>query len=149
MAFFYFLDVFICLSKYSSGRPRRWEIFYFIWVWLLYFPIREYKQGRILDFFWRGCTRLFVYFNTNKPHSFFVFFFCRIPVVPVVRKPQVISGGGGVRTPCTLPLDTPLISRRCEVIYQILLYGESIFFAHSVESICQAKILLFGVNCRL
>ena len=25
-----------------------------------------------------------------------------------IRKPQVISGGGGVRTPCTLPLDPPL-----------------------------------------
>ena len=28
----------------SQGRPRRREIFYFMWVWLLYFPIREYKQ---------------------------------------------------------------------------------------------------------
>ena len=25
-----------------------------------------------------------------------------------IRKPQVISGGGGVRTSCTLPLDPPL-----------------------------------------
>ena len=25
-----------------------------------------------------------------------------------IRKPQVISEGGGVRTPCTLPLDPPL-----------------------------------------
>ena len=25
-----------------------------------------------------------------------------------IRKPQVISGGGGMRTPCTLPLDPPL-----------------------------------------
>ena len=28
-----------------------------------------------------------------------------------IRKPQVISGGGGVRTPCTLPLDPPLCTR--------------------------------------
>ena len=34
------------------------------------------KQGRIQDFFRRGCTRLLLYFNTNKP-----LFFCRIPVV--------------------------------------------------------------------
>ena len=27
-----------------------------------------------------------------------------------IRKPQVISGRGGVHTPCTLPLDPPLIS---------------------------------------
>ena len=27
-------------------------------------------QRRIQDFFRRGCTRLLLYFNTNKPHSF-------------------------------------------------------------------------------
>ena len=37
----------------------------------------------------RGCTRLLLYFNTNKPHSFFV---CRIPVVLENRRS---SGGGG------------------------------------------------------
>ena len=30
-------------------------------------------QGRIQDFFRRGCTRLLLYFNTNKPHSFCFF----------------------------------------------------------------------------
>ena len=60
-------------------------------------------QGRIQEFFRRGCTRLLLYFNTNKPHSFF---FCRIPVVLENRRS---SGGGGVRTPCTLPLDPPLL----------------------------------------
>ena len=38
--------------------------------------------------------------NTNKPH-----FFCRIPVVLESCR----SSQGGVRTPCTLPLDPPLI----------------------------------------
>ena len=48
-----------------------------------------------------GCTRLLLYFNTNKRHSFF---FCRIPAVLENRRsPQ----GGGVRTPCTHPLDPP------------------------------------------
>ena len=52
----------------------------------------------------RGCTRLLLYFNTNKPHSFFF-----LQNTNCIRKPQVISGeGGGVRTPCTLPLDPPL-----------------------------------------
>ena len=50
----------------------------------------------------RGCTRLLLYFNTNKPHSFF---FGRIPVVLENRRSP---RGGGVRTPCTLPLDPPL-----------------------------------------
>ena len=59
-------------------------------------------QGRIQDFFRRGCTRLLFYFNTNKPHSFF----CRIPVVLENRRSS--QGGGEVRTPCTLPLDPPL-----------------------------------------
>ena len=53
-------------------------------------------------FFRSGCTRLLLYFNTNKPHSFF---FCRTPVVLENRRS---SQGEGVRTPCTLPLDLPL-----------------------------------------
>ena len=56
-------------------------------------------------FFRRGCTRLLLYFNTNKPHSF-----CRIPVVlENCRSSQGGGGGGGVRTPRTLPLDPPLL----------------------------------------
>ena len=51
----------------------------------------------------RGCTRLLLYFNTNKPHSFFFF----LQSTSCIRKPQVISGGG-VCTPCTLPLDPHL-----------------------------------------
>ena len=61
-------------------------------------------QGRIQDFFRRGCIRLLLYFNTNKPHRFF--FFCRIWVVLENRRS---SWGGGVHTPCTLPLDPPLV----------------------------------------
>ena len=60
-------------------------------------------QGRIQDFFMRGCTRLLLYFNTNKPHTI-VFF---LQNTSCIRKPQVISGG--VRTPCTLPIDPPLL----------------------------------------
>ena len=62
-------------------------------------------QGRIQDFFRRGCTRLLLYFNTNKAHSFC--FFAFLQNTSCIRKPQVISGEGG-RTPCTLPLDPPL-----------------------------------------
>ena len=52
---------------------------------LQYYNIR----GRIQDFFRRGCTRLLLYFNTNKPHSFF------LQNTSCIRKPQVISRGGG------------------------------------------------------
>ena len=60
--------------------------------------------SRIL--FRRGCTRLLLYFNTNRPHSFFSFFFF-LQNTSCSRKPQVISGVG-VHTPYTLPLDSPL-----------------------------------------
>ena len=38
----------------------------------------KHCRGGSRIFFRRGCTRLLLYFNTNKPHSFF---FGRIPVV--------------------------------------------------------------------
>ena len=41
-------------------------------------------------FFRRGCTRPLLYFNTNKPHSFF---FCRIPVVLENRRSSQGEGG--------------------------------------------------------
>ena len=61
----------------------------------------HYRGGSRI-FFRRGCTRLSLYFNTNKPHSFF------LQNASCIRKPQVISRGGRVRTPCTLTLDPPL-----------------------------------------
>ena len=50
-------------------------------------------RGGSRIFFRRGCTRLLLYFNTNKPHSVFAFFFLHI--TSCIRKPQVISGRGG------------------------------------------------------
>ena len=45
-----------------------------------------------------GCTRLLLYFNTNKAHSFF---FCRIPVVLENRRSS--QGGGGGAPPRSSP----------------------------------------------
>ena len=42
-------------------------------------------------FFRRGCTRLLLCFNTNKPH---IFFFCRLPVVLENRRSSQGGGGG-------------------------------------------------------
>ena len=59
----------------------------------------------------RGGSRIFlgggalVSCSTSTPINHIVFFFAEYQLF---RKPQVISGGG-VRTPCTLPLDPPLI----------------------------------------
>ena len=55
-------------------------------------------RGGSRIFFRRGCTRLLVYFNTNKPHSFFL-----LQNTSCIRKTQVISGGGGDAH----PLDPP------------------------------------------
>ena len=69
-----------------------------------------YTRGGSTTFFRRGCTLLLLYFNTSKPHTFF---FCRIPVVLENRRSSRGGGGGGgahpLRTPCTLPLDLPLL----------------------------------------
>ena len=65
---------------------------------------RNLVRGGSRIFFRSGCTRLLLYFNTNKPHSFFL---CKIPVVLENRRSSQ-EWGGGVRTPCTLPLDPPL-----------------------------------------
>ena len=48
-----------------------------------------------------------VSFSTSTPINHIVFFWQN---TSCIRKPQVISGRGGVRTPCTLPLDPPLVS---------------------------------------
>ena len=44
----------------------------------------DYQNGIIT----KGCTRLLLYCNTNKPHSFFF-----LQNTSCIRKPQVISGG--------------------------------------------------------
>ena len=51
-------------------------------------------RGGSRIYFRRGCTRLLVYFNTNKPHSFI---FGRIPVVLENRRSS--RGGGGCVPP--------------------------------------------------
>ena len=60
-------------------------------------------QGRIQDFFLGGGA--LVSCSTSTAINHIVFFWQN---TSCIRKPQVISGGGGVRTPCTLPLDPPL-----------------------------------------
>ena len=60
----------------------------------------EVLRGGSRTFFRRGCTRLLLYFNTNKPHS--VFFSQN---TSCIRKPQVISGGAHPLHP--LPRSAP------------------------------------------
>ena len=104
----------------SEGKKMRtsWEIVLQFWshsrYWLFFTESRQNyvccvlrNRGGSRIFCRRGC--LLVCFNTNKPYSFFL-----QKYTSCIRKPQVISGG--VRTPCTLPLDPPLrngLHKRC------------------------------------
>ena len=65
---------------------------------------RNIYRGGSRIFFRRRFTRLLLYFNTNKPHSFFFF-----AEYQLYYKTAGHLGGGGVRTPCTFPLGPPLI----------------------------------------
>ena len=58
----------------------------------------------------QGCTRLLLYFNTNKPHS--VFFFCGIPVV--LEKRRSSRGGGGAHPLHPPPRSAPGVSLLAE-----------------------------------
>ena len=75
-------------------------------------------RGGSRIFFRRGCTSLLLYFNTNKPHSFFY----RKPVVLENRRSSQTGGGGGAPTPCTLLLDPPLrLLRVSQEVYKLSL----------------------------
>ena len=103
------------ISDKSYIMSPSWLLFLVNWLvfesWFFQFFFLNSSWGTSLNrggsriFLRRGCTRLLPYFNTNKPHFFF--FFCRIPVVLENRR----SPQGGVRTPCTLPLDPPLLKQ--------------------------------------
>ena len=67
------------------------------WPWN---PSRLRGGSRIL--FRRGCTHLLLYFNTNKPPTFFF-----LQNTNCIRKPQVISGGGGAQPLHPPPRSTP------------------------------------------
>ena len=70
------------------------------------------RQPKLQRVWIRGRSRIFlgggslVSCSTSTPINHIVFFWQN---TSCFRKPQVISGGWGVRTPCTLPLDPPLL----------------------------------------
>ena len=97
-------------------------------------------------FFRRGCSRLLLYFNTNKPHIFF------LQNNSCIRKPQVISrGGGGVRTPCTLPLDPPPMLATFFSIKSCLIITFPFFFsvAYTFKNKLRAAVPVLCLNIKL
>ena len=101
------------------------------------------NRGGPRIFFRRGCTCLLLYFNTNKPHSFFV---CRIPVVLENRRSSRGGGGGGggVRTPCTLLLDPPLINHHSVSF----LHKNAVHLTKKIVCAFHAKIISTFVNAK-
>ena len=98
------------------------------------------SRGGSRIFFRKGCTRLLLYFNTNKPHSFFL---GRIPVVLENRRS---SQGGGVRTPCTLPLDPPLSRLYIGRLFPFFLPPRLVYI--SVLPSCSELAFVLGFNVK-
>ena len=105
--------------------------------------IARITRGGSRIFFRRGYTRLLLYFNTNKPHSFF---FCRIPVVLENRRSSHGGGGGGggppppPPTPCTLPLDPPLLlTCRCCILSEWNIFW--VFSCSTGEKMCLVGLI--------
>ena len=79
----------------------------------IHHQFRIYYKGGKASQLWAGADPGFflggaalVSCSTSTPINHIVF----LQNTSCIRKPQVISGGGGgVRTPCTLPLDPPLM----------------------------------------
>ena len=70
----------------------------------IFLKLFDRHQWRIQDFFLGGGA--LVSCSTSTPVNQIVFFlFCRIPIVLENRRSS--QRRGGVRTPCTLPLDRP------------------------------------------
>ena len=64
-----------------------------------------FYRGGSRIFFRRRCTRLLLYFNSNKPHSFFF-----LQNTSCLGKPQVISGGEGAHPLHPPPRSAPALS---------------------------------------
>ena len=86
-------------------------------------------------FFLGGCTRLLLYFNTNKRHSFF--FFCRIPVELENRR----SSQGG----CASPAPSPQIRPCCNS--PILRVANPIFLCNSYVQTRGGTLGISGWGC--
>ena len=96
-----------------------------------------YLTGADPGFFLGGGA--LVSFSTSTPINHKVFFFFFLQNTSCIRKPQVISDGGGVRTPCTLPLDPPLPQLITDLRYYVLRNAQRIirFNSRGTEAPCK------------
>ena len=73
---------------------------------IIHLSNQKLHKGGSRIFFRMGCTCLLLYFNTNKPHSFFFW-----QNTSGIRKPQAISGG------CAPPAPSPQIRPCCITMF--------------------------------
>ena len=88
---------------------RRFSVSFVNWTgksWTHDDSLRASSPGTDQGFFVGGVALFSC--STSTPINHIVFFFWQN--ASCIRKPQFILAGGGVRTPCTLPLDPPLLS---------------------------------------
>ena len=79
------------LTVYTVHRCSPTNVLTNLWSLIEYSQFNVRSSGADPGFvFRRGRLRLLLYFNTNKPHSFFF-----LQNTSCIRKPQVISGAGG------------------------------------------------------
>ena len=87
------------------------KVIYFVVYVAIEIKLHSYCcRGGSRIFFRRGCTRLLLYFNTNKPHSFF------LQNTSCIRKLQVILGGrGGAHPLHPPPRSAPVLYCVCDI----------------------------------
>ena len=101
--FHYFMSLgetyFLCQTLiHNKTDPANWPFFHMDYFF-------NAAAGADPGFFLGGGALVACSTSTHAINHIVFCFFCRIPVVLENRKS---SQGGGVRTPCTLPLDPPL-----------------------------------------
>ena len=92
-------------------------------------------RGRSRIFFLEGGALVFC--STSTPINHIVFVVLFLQNTSCIRKPQVISGGGGggeVRTPCTLHLDPPL--KLFTLLRETWNVMKTLFFVERVKFSC-------------
>ena len=103
----------------------------------------DFSGGGSRILFRRGCTRLLLYFNTNRPHSFF---FCRIPVVLENRRSSLKIFSNYSQTSTNGHLSTTAIFWRTVLTIHRLLFQP---LCNGLLSTMVTFFCLHGGRCRL
>ena len=100
---------------------------------------RTQVRGGSRIFVRRGCTRLLLYFNTNKPHSLF---FCRVPVVLENRRSS--QGGGDVHPLHPPPRSAPATTTCSDQLHFHGEIGEELNRLFSPPGVSTSRLVAFS-----